>query len=144
MYATPASMVQQFGRDLFNLLDVEEGSDVSANVALLAACDRANSEVDSYLREQYALPLDAVPAVLVGFAGDLTRYHLVSSRRIDMFGEAEDRAYSKAIGYLKDLSLGRARLSLSDSEGAGMPELVRLGDAVDDGRGVNSSWFERY
>lgn len=58
--------------------------------------------IDGYLASRYALPLASVPAIVTGWALDITRYRLWDERAPDEVR----RRYDDAIGQLRDLARG--------------------------------------
>lgn len=145
-YATIPELIARMGVKLYELLNVADGADISANAPLLSAIADANAEVDSYLAGQYALPLPTVPAQLVGYACDIARYKLIAATRIDILTEADQSAFRDAVRYLRDISKGEARLTAPGAEAftaAGQSEIAVVGSLAI-GPVSNQSWMEGY
>lgn len=62
----------------------------------------ASSLVDGYVGTRYALPLATVPAIVVGWTLDITRYKLYDERAPDEVR----RRYEDALAQLRDLARG--------------------------------------
>jgi phage gp36-like protein len=98
-YITEAQFEQRFtARELTELL--EDGA------AFVRAENDAASLIDGYLASRYSLPLLAVPDIVRGWAGDITRFKLWD----DHAPEEVRRRYEDAITQLKDLAAGRLAL----------------------------------
>lgn len=94
-YITEAQFEQRFG--------VGETSDLLSNGASFAEAENdAASLIDGYLAGRYTLPLVSVPAIVTGWAGDITRFKLWD----DHAPEEVRRRYEDALGALKMLAQG--------------------------------------
>lgn len=147
-YATTSDMVTRFGASLYNILGVAAGADITANAALLAELGAADGVIDSYLAGQYDLPLASVPAQLTGMACRIAWYNLVCQRRRDTLSETDRAGYDAAIEYLEKVAKGTARLTVSETEAAGLSELATMGEDLTgtdaNGLSCEQSWFEGY
>lgn len=77
-YAAPQGLIDQFGEpELIELSDLGTPRTYAVDLAVLQrVCDRANAEVNGFLRARYTLPLASVPELLPYLAADLARYYL--------------------------------------------------------------------
>ena len=113
-YITQDALIKRFGEDeLIQLTDRENLGDINTEVLNEAIADAA-ATVDSYLQQQYTLPLeqtliDASP--LTRIAGDIVRYFLFENGAED---EVEKR-YKDAIAWLRDIAAGKATLGSQDT-----------------------------
>lgn len=73
----------------------------------------AGGMIDGYLASRYTLPLASIPAIVTGWALDITRYRLWDERAPDEVR----RRYEDAIGQLRDLARGLMSLP-PDTTGA--------------------------
>lgn len=106
-YATQQDLVERFGtQELAQLTDPAAGVTIDA-VAVSRALGDADAEIDSYLGARYALPLAAVPAVLVRVAADIARYYLWDDAAPDTVRER----YKAAVALLKQLAGGATVLA---------------------------------
>lgn len=77
-----------------------------------AALDRASDEIDTYIGNVYALPLNTWGNDLRARCVDMAVYHLLARRGFNPDGKdaiVQDR-YDAAIVWLRDIAAGRARL----------------------------------
>lgn len=99
VYFTEAAFERRFGSD--------ELRDLLADGASYADAEsQAASLIDGFLASRYELPLATVPALVLGWAGDLTRYKLWEERAPS---EVRQR-YEDAIDQLKMLAGGKISL----------------------------------
>lgn len=114
-YCTPQDLIDRFGEDeLAQLASLSPGMIDTARVQ--RACDDAGDLVDGYLRARHALPLSAIPRLLVKLSAAIARFelHLGGDRQpTDQVKQDRDAA----IAFLKDVAAGRADLGL-DAGGA--------------------------
>lgn len=95
VYVTEADFERRFG--------AAELSDLLANGASYAEAENdAASLVSGYLAARYTLPLATVPAMVKGWAGDVTRFKLWD----DHAPEEVRRRYEDALAQLKQLAQG--------------------------------------
>lgn len=100
MYLTSAQFATAYGESELSELTGDEAS------VFDAAETGAASLIDGYLAARYALPLATAPALVLGWAGDITRYRLWEDRAPE---EVRSR-YEDALAQLKELALGRIAL----------------------------------
>ncbi|MEG2173619.1 MAG: DUF1320 domain-containing protein [Desulfovibrionaceae bacterium] len=106
MYSTQAGLINQFGLD--EVQDLAGNPDGTINEARVNdALARASDEADSYLACRYAVPLNPVPRVLVGYINSMARYHLCGNSYAQD-AESVTRRYDAAIAWLKNVAKGLA------------------------------------
>lgn len=110
-YVTQTQMINLFGQqeiiDLTNLGAAKPWSAVNSD-RLNAAIDYADGFINSYLSQQFTLPLASVPVVLVGKAADIVRYHLDSR---DVREDVRKR-YEDAVQWLEMIASGEIGLGV--------------------------------
>jgi phage gp36-like protein len=107
-YATLTDLAARFGdEELTQLTDRLGTGVVDADVAQ-AALAEADAEIDAYLAGRYALPLAAVPPILVRLACDIARYRLATDTPL----EEVRKRYEDARRLLENLAAGRVTLGL--------------------------------
>ena len=105
-YATLQDLVDRFGYEqLAQLSDRDAGAVIDEVVVGRALAD-ADAEIDGYLAALYALPLTAVPALLVRMACDLARYRLFGDR----VTEQVRQLYTDAVRDLKAIAGGAIKI----------------------------------
>ena len=105
-YATQQDLVARFGTaELAQLTDPAAGAVIDAAVVARALAD-ASAEIDTRLAARYALPLAAVPAVLVRVAADVARYYLWDARATE---QVRNR-YKDAAALLDKIGSGAVQL----------------------------------
>ncbi len=98
-------------------------SGVNVDVAIVAReLDYASAVIDGYLAARYALPLPAVPDLLVGLCCDLVRYALYTDAAPDI---VRDR-YRDAAARLRDISTGAIKLDAATPSVASSGEVEML------------------
>ena len=108
MYATKQNLIDRFGEsELAQLTDRDAGTTIDDTVVNRALAD-ADSLINGYLQTRYTLPLSSVPPVLEGVASDIARYYLFEDRA----PEIVEARYKDRVGWLKDVSTGKASLGL--------------------------------
>jgi phage gp36-like protein len=116
-YVTVSDALDKLGDQLYRILRVTVGSDITANVNLLSALLSANSRIDAALRSRYVLPFDPVPEALAQPAIDLFRYYLLGIMQSAV--SPDDRLrYEDAEKFLGRLSRGEDRLDIPGIEEA--------------------------
>ncbi len=119
-YGTAQGMIDRFGKDdLIQLTDRLRTGAVDAVVLAIAIAD-ASATIDSYLQQVRTLPLsqpviDASP--LPRICGDMALFYLYDSGA----PEYVEKAYDKAITWLRDVAAGRASLGAEDAPAAADP-----------------------
>ena len=111
-YVTQAELEERFGTDeLLQIADRDDDESVD-NAVVDAAIADADAMIDSYCRARYGVPFDPVPAEIRKVAADIARYNLWD----DQASEEVEMRYKNAIVWLKDVSAGRARISVEASD----------------------------
>ncbi len=77
------------------------------------AINRAQGEIDGYLAERYAVPLDPVPALIMGACVDVAIYNLYS-RKMDDAPDLRQKRYDNAIALLTKIKAGKLSLGVTD------------------------------
>ena len=112
-YCTPQDLIDRFGQaEIAQLAPATPGPVDTARVQ--RACNDAGDLVDGYLRPRYALPLSAVPTILVKLSAAIARYelHLGGDRQpTDQVRQDRDQA----IGFLRDVAAGKADLGITNT-----------------------------
>ena len=112
MYATQQNMLDRFGEDeLLAVADRDDDAAIDTDLVAAALSDAA-SVIDSYIATRYDLPLADTPAQLTKIACDIARYNLYT----DAPHERVTEAYKAAIGLLRDIATGKARLDIAGDE----------------------------
>ncbi|KUJ73927.1 hypothetical protein AVO42_00455 [Thiomicrospira sp. XS5] len=107
-YCTVADLQARF--DSWELVDLTNpGGDSVDTPALEQVILDAEAEIESYLGGRYALPIDPVPKVLNRIACNIARYYLYDNE----VPEPVEKAYQRALGFLKDVSRGLAELGIA-------------------------------
>lgn len=109
-YATQDDLVplRLTQKDLVELTDDAFTGEVNSDV-VNAALEEASGRVESYCRQRYVTPLqqsDDVKALVL----DITLYLLFSRRRETRVSDTVQQRFDQAIGFLKDISAGKASL----------------------------------
>lgn len=109
-YVTQSDMVALFPlSEMVGLTNLDDPAATTVNTNRLdAAIAHAESIIDSYLGVRHSLPLATTPVVLTGYAADITRYVLDSTRA----REDVRQRYEDAIVWLKMLAKGEVVLDL--------------------------------
>lgn len=113
-YTTQAELIERYGsRALIELTDDDGDGQIDAAVVDRAIAD-ASATIDGYLAARYALPLAAVPPLLVTIAAAIAFYQL------HRHGAPEKVAkdYDDARRLLADISRGTVKLDLAGAEPA--------------------------
>lgn len=134
IYASQADMVERYGeQELIQLTDRNNTGAIDATVLDRALAD-ASAEIDGYLASRYQLPLTTIPTVLVRVCSDIARYHLHD----DNIPDPVDTRYKSAVDLLRQVSLGRVSLGVSDTgdtptsnDGADIQSGGRIWDRLD-------------
>lgn len=110
-YVTTADAIDKLGDQLYRILRVPVGSDVTANNNLLSALRSANSRIDAALRSRYVLPFDPIPEPMAQPAIDLFRYYLLGIMQAAV-SEDDRLRYEDAEKFLGRLNRGEDRLDI--------------------------------
>jgi phage gp36-like protein len=131
------------------LLQVAADADVSSNPQLLAAVNRVNDFIYSYIRTRYTLPIERPDSALAEAGTNLVLYAL-ASKRPDIFSEAHITLRGDAIKFLENVRDGKVQLSFppeNRNEAAAPAVLVAVGGDVsstDYPTASNQSWFAKW
>jgi len=115
-YITYTDLVMAFGEDEMLQLTDRDRDGASDPLVIEDAIAFADSHIDSYLREQYEVPLALLPANLKGMACDFARYRLYQ----DQPTELVQNRYDVGCFYLKDVARGLVNLDT----GSGSASLI--------------------
>lgn len=108
-YIDTDEVVEFLGDQVYALLDVEAGADISANTSLLRAIGVADSVIDDHLRPRYALPIASPNDTLRSIAADIVRLRLIQ-RRVDVATEEDRKLYEDAMSMLRGIRDGKSLL----------------------------------
>jgi len=130
LYCTKQGMIDRFGQnELIQLTDRSvPPSDIIDDTVLNQALADADSVINGYLSARYTLPLANIPTSLARYAADIARYFLYD----DDATERVEKAYDKAISFLKDVSKGVA--SVGVDQAGGKPAESNQAEMVSGGR----------
>lgn len=109
-YCTYDDLVNAFGKEEILQLTDRDRNRRQDNDVLEEAIAFAESLVDGYLRERYAVPLMNPPKNLVGIVTDIVRYRLYNEQPTELVVIR----YEAAIQWLKDVARGLVRLDITD------------------------------
>lgn len=134
-YATKSSMLARFVFDeLVQLTDLADTGEID-DLVLFEALQAADAEIDTYLGQRYALPLDNVPLNLERIACDIARYRL----HRDGASESVRQRYTDARAFLRDVAKGAVQIGVNASQAAptasALPDLHRKTAAQADAPG---------
>ncbi len=110
-YSTTAKLIELLGENLFRLLDVDDGSDISANAEILRDIAVVDSDINDHLRSRYEVPLAVVPISVESIAADLVFYRLLR-RRTSSLAQDDIDAYNDALRRLRDIRDGKNILKI--------------------------------
>lgn len=116
-YATAADMIARYGQDELVQLTDFGGVGELDDLVLAEAITEAEAEVDAYIGQRYALPLDNVPAQLERIVCELARYRLYR----DGAPDAVRTRYEDARRYLEQVATGKLTLGLAADASAPTP-----------------------
>lgn len=105
-YCTQQHLIDRFGADELIQLTDSGGVGMIDSTTISAAIIDASAEIDSYLRNRYALPLLATPPELERIACHIARYYLYNDSAIN----AVSQRFEQAIGWLKLLAQGKVMI----------------------------------
>lgn len=130
IYCSKQGMIDRFGQN--ELIQLTDRGDLPVgaidDTVLNKALDDADSVINGYLASRYALPLATVPTTLERISADIGRFFLYD----DQAPERIEKAYDKAIAFLKDVSKGVASFG-ADAAG-NKPESSDLAEMQSGGR----------
>ena len=110
-YISYTDLVMAFGEDEILQLTDRDRDGVADPLVIEDAIAVADAHIDSYLREQYTVPLATLPANLKGMACDFARYRLYQ----DQPTELVQSRYDVGCFYLKDVARGLVNLDTGSS-----------------------------
>ena len=110
-YCSLTDLIARAGADEILQVADRDHDGVADTAVITAAVDQAGTVIDAYLSSRYQLPLVSVPALVIGWAVSIARYHLHRDGAPDYVV----RDYRDALAALKDAQAGR--LSLPDAAG---------------------------
>lgn len=111
-YATLQNLVDRFGNDALLIAADRDGDGmVDADVVDQALAD-ADAEIDTYVGQQYKLPLTTVPRILTKLAVDIAFDTL--SPEADTATEHRRTRREKAIQLLKSIAKGEVSLGIQE------------------------------
>ncbi len=107
-YVTQQDLVDRFGQtDLIRLTDRTNKPPTTINATTVdRAIGDASALIDSHLAKAYALPLTAVPDILVKVAADIAFYFLHGKAAGDDKDSPLVRDYNNALRWLENVSRG--------------------------------------
>ena len=111
-YATQQDLENRFGEDDIRQLADRDGDGVADAAIVTDALTDADETINTYLALQYDLPLSPVPAALVRIASAIAYCYLFKSDP----PEGVRKDHDAAIGTLRDIAAGRARLDVAGDE----------------------------
>lgn len=109
-YCTYSDLVNAFGENEVLQLSDRDRDGLPDNGVIEEAISFADSHIDGYLREQYAVPLANPPRNLVGMACDFARYRLYQDQPTDLV----QSRYDVGCFWLKDVARGLVQLDVVD------------------------------
>lgn len=120
LYCTSQDLQDRFGAE--ELLQLAPGvGGVLDTARVQRACEDAGDLADGYLRARYALPLSAVPRLLVQLTAAIARFELHHGGDRQPTDQAT-KARDQAVQFLRDVQAGRADLGLAPSGTAPAPD----------------------
>lgn len=121
-YATLDDLIARAGSAEIGEIADRDGNGTPDPTVIAAALAAADQTIDGYLAVRFALPLTAIPPLVVKWAISIARYHLHRDGAPDYVV----RDYKEAFAELRDAAAGR--LMLPDAAGA-VPPNNSLGGA---------------
>jgi phage gp36-like protein len=112
-YSTLDDLKNDISEEQLIQLTDDAGAGVVDETVVTDAIADADSEIDSYLRNRYQLPLDPVPRVVKKLSVGIALYYLFYRRQI--VDEAISIRYKDAVNLLKLIAKGEVQLV--DAEG---------------------------
>ncbi len=119
-YATLQDLTDRFGTTELTELTQQDGSGQIDAAMVDGRLGDASALVDGYANARYQLPLNPVPASIVGLVCDIARFMLHK----DEVPAAIASAYSNALRVLRDVASGAFRLEAAGIEDSGSPNRV--------------------
>lgn len=109
-YCTTTDLIAAIGRDDLIAWTDDEGKKAIDQARVDAAITSADTLIDSFLRERYALPLDPVPALARDLSVDLTIVNLAKRNWVKELPPAMKERRDAAMRLLDRLASGAATL----------------------------------
>lgn len=111
-YAVFQDALDLYGRD-YVLTSIDRDDDGTPDLtSLTAALDQAASEIDSYLRSRYPVPLSPVPSLVKRYAIDIALY--LCSPDAASATDEKRRRYEDAIRWLEKVAEGKLSLGAEE------------------------------
>ncbi len=104
MYITPADIEARLGAEDYAVL---VGSGEDARERVTQAIADASGEIDGYVGQRYALPLEPIPTAIQRVAVDISIYRLSGDSRVT---EDKRKRYEDAIAFLRGVVRGEVSL----------------------------------
>lgn len=128
-YAAQSDIEAIYGVEALALVADRDGDGAADAPAVAAALARASDEIDLHIGAAYALPLPATPPQLVQLVVDIAVYRLALDAGVRT--DEHRQRYEDALGALKRVAEGRARLTLPPgAEPAGSAAGGGAGDVI--------------
>src|SRR5213075_1292413 len=110
-YSTKTDILNQISDEELAQLSSEQG-DFIDDVVVSSAISTADSLIDSYVGRVYVVPVSPTPPRLKNISATIAVYNLHARRSGKLGGvnEAIRTSYEDCLGYLKDISTGKAVL----------------------------------
>jgi phage gp36-like protein len=112
-YATIADLERRLPQALLAQITGETAGSGPYNTALTEALTWASGQVDAYAGTRFSLPLQPSEQI-EKLTVDIAAYSLEETRNV--IRESEEKAYDRAMAFLKDLSKGLATLDQPSGE----------------------------
>ena len=112
MYCSLDDFIKRFDLDELIQLTDASGSGAIDRQVIGAAIEDASSLIDGYVGGRYTLPLSTVPKVLIRICADIARYNLYDKA----VTEVVEKNYKHAVDFLMNISTGKVRLGLSNTD----------------------------
>ncbi|SOC41566.1 phage gp36-like protein [Rhizobium subbaraonis] len=109
-YATLDDLIERAGQDEILQVADRDQDDLADPAVIEAALAHADNTVNGYLAVRYAMPLSAVPPIVVTWAVSIARYHLHREGAPDYVV----RDYKDALAALKDAARGLVAIPGAD------------------------------
>lgn len=123
-YISQQDITDAYGADRLSLL-ADDGTGNLDVAKIDGAIARAEATTDTYIGKRYALPLAAVPDILVRINVDLAVYYLATDE--SLMSELVDNRKKDAIADLDKIAAGKIELGLALADvpsGANQPEVA--------------------
>jgi phage gp36-like protein len=117
IFATPASLVANYPNQIYNVLKVSDGADISANAKALAACEQANSEAEMHLAGVVTVPLELEGSEYPALVRNATEiaFWILLNDRMESVTEADRARVKDARRFFENLASGKIRMAIVPS-----------------------------